>query len=103
MLAFEDKTQSVPEERTARMNFRTQPRIKEAIARAAALSGVDETAFTISSAYAAALKTIAAHERTVLQPVDYAPFFDAIDNPPAPSTALKDVFVRHAESVKRRT
>jgi uncharacterized protein (DUF1778 family) len=51
-----------------RMNFRTKPRIKAAIQRAAALAGLDDSAFTMQAAYQAARAVISAHEHTELQP-----------------------------------
>jgi uncharacterized protein (DUF1778 family) len=70
------------------MNFRTKPRIKIDIQQAAALSGVDNSVFTMSAAYQAALATIAAHEQTVLQPVDHDTFFAALDTMAAPTDAF---------------
>jgi uncharacterized protein (DUF1778 family) len=87
------------ERATERMNFRTKPRIKAAIQRAAALAGVDDSAFTMSAAYRAALETIAAHERTTLAPADHAAFFAALDAPPAPAEQLRAAFARHKATV----
>ncbi|OCW57771.1 DUF1778 domain-containing protein [Hoeflea olei] len=81
------------------MNFRTKPRIKRTIQQAAALSGVDDSVFTMSAAYQSALQTIAAHERTVLQPVDHAAFFTALDNPPEATDRLKAAFARHRTTI----
>jgi uncharacterized protein (DUF1778 family) len=102
MLAFHDKIAEVEERSSERMNFRTKPRIKQAIQRAAALSGVDDSVFTMNAAYQAAGETIAAHERTVLQPVDHQAFFAALDNPPAPSEKLRSAFNRHKETIATR-
>lgn len=99
MLAFTDETQRIDEPSSERMNFRTKPRIKKMIREAAALSGVDDSAFTLSAAYRAALETIAAHERTMLRPVDHAAFFAALDEPAEPSAALRAAFARHKEAV----
>jgi uncharacterized protein (DUF1778 family) len=99
MLAFHDETKAVDERSDARMNFRTKPRIKAAIQKAAALSGVDDSVFTMNAAYQAAMATIAAHERTQLQPVDHASFFAALDKPPAPTDALRQAFRRHRKTV----
>ncbi|KJF67627.1 type II toxin-antitoxin system TacA family antitoxin [Rhizobium nepotum] len=99
MLTFKDVTAEIDEPNTARMNFRTKERIKNAIHRAAALSGVDDSAFTINAAYQSAIETIAAHETTTLKPVDHQSFFDALDNPPAPTERLKAAFYRHGETV----
>ncbi|WAC47878.1 DUF1778 domain-containing protein [Asticcacaulis sp. SL142] len=99
MLAFNDATTEIDEPNSERMNFRTKARIKKAIQRAAALSGVDDSAFTLSAAYQSALATIAAHERTLLAPADHELFFAALDNPAAPTEALKAAFQRHKDTV----
>ncbi len=96
MPAIHDK---VDERSSERMNFRTKPRIKQAIQRAAALSGVDDSVFTMNAAYKSAMETIAAHERTMLQPVDHEAFFAALDNPPAPTDKLRAAVSRHRETI----
>lgn len=99
MLDFQNSAAAVDERSSERMHFRTKPRIKQAIQRAAALSGVDDSVFTINAAYRSAMETIAAHERTTLQPVDHAAFFAALDNPPAPTDKLRNAFTRHLETI----
>ncbi|MEW9856680.1 DUF1778 domain-containing protein [Novosphingobium sp. M1R2S20] len=82
--------ESVADERSSeRMAFRTKPRIRAAIRKAAALAGVHESAFAMGAAYKAAMETIAAHETTVLQPGDHAVFFAALDRPAAPNAKLR--------------
>lgn len=97
MLAFEDKTAQIAERNTERMHFRTKPHIKNAIQRAAALSGVDDTVFAMSAAYKAALETIDAHERITLSRADAEAFFAALDNPPPPTEALRKIAKRYHE------
>jgi uncharacterized protein (DUF1778 family) len=99
MGAIKDITTEINEPNSARMNFRTKERVKRAIQRAAALSGLDDSAFTINAAYQSAIATIAAHEATILQPADHQVFFDALDNPPAPADRLKEAFKRHGNTV----
>lgn len=99
MQAYHDEIGKVDERSTERMSFRTKPRIKETIQKAAALSGVDDSVFTMNAAYQAALATIAAHERTMLQPVDHEAFFAALDAPAAPTDALRAAFRRHSDTV----
>ncbi|MDB5580807.1 MAG: hypothetical protein JWR80_5983 [Bradyrhizobium sp.] len=99
MLAIHDKVSEVDERSSERMNFRTKPRIKQAIQRAAALSGMDDSVFTMNAAYKSAMETIAAHERTMLQPVDHEAFFAALDNPPAPTDKLRAAVTRHRETI----
>ena len=50
MLGFQDQVGAVEERSSERMNFRTKPRIKQAIQQAAALSGVDDAVFTMNAA-----------------------------------------------------
>lgn len=102
MLGFEDQVAAIDERSTERMNFRTKPRIKRAIQQAAALAGVDDSVFTMNAAYRSAMETIAAHERTSLQPVDHEAFFAALDTPPAPTDRLRTAFARHRETITSR-
>jgi len=102
MSAFKDSTAEIEEKATERMHFRAKPHIKRAIQRAAALSGVDDSVFTMTAAYDAALDTIARHERMVLQPEDCEVFFAALDNPPKPNAKLRAAFERHDRLVKSR-
>lgn len=92
--------ESNDERASERMNFRARPRIKKAIQRAAALAGMDDSAFTMNAAYRAALETIAAHERTVLSGEDAAAFLDALDNPPEPTQRLRDAYERHRATIR---
>ena len=91
------------EERSlVRMNFRTKPRIKATIQRAAALAGLDDSAFTMQAAYQAARAVIQAHEHTELQVMDHAAFFAALDQPAPALPALKAAFQRHHRTVLSR-
>jgi uncharacterized protein (DUF1778 family) len=87
------------ERSSERMNFRLKPRVKNAIQRAAALSGVDDSVFAMSAAYKSALETIAAHERTLLDKADLAAFFSALDRPAAPNERLKAATERHGRTI----
>jgi uncharacterized protein (DUF1778 family) len=102
MLGFEDQVGAIDERSSERMNFRTKPRIKRAIQQAAALSGVDDSVFTMNAAYRSAMETIAAHERTRLQPIDHEGFFAALDAPPPPTDRLRAAFARHRETIVGR-
>jgi uncharacterized protein (DUF1778 family) len=87
------------ERAVVRMNFRTKPRIKATIQRAAALAGLDDSAFTMQAAYQAARDVINAYERTELQGVDHAAFFAALDQPAPATPALRAAFQRHQRSI----
>lgn len=102
MRSLDDTIGDVDERSSERMNFRTKPRIKRAIQRAAALSGVDDSVFAMNAAYRQALETIAAHERTSLHAIDHAAFFAALDKPPAPTARLREAFERHGRTVRSR-
>lgn len=97
MQSFHNPADAINEPNDARMQFRTKPHVKEMIQRAAALAGVDDSAFMVSAAYQSALATIAAHEHTRLQPGDHEAFFSGLDNPPEPAPALKAAFKRYGE------
>jgi uncharacterized protein (DUF1778 family) len=95
MLAFNNPADAVDEPNDARMQFRTKARVKETIQRAAALSGVDDSAFMISAAYRSAMETIKAHEQTQLQAEDFHTFFTALDAPATPTAALQAAHARY--------
>ena len=93
MLAFEDSTVAVDEPKSARLDARTQPSVKDAISRAATLSGVEVSSFVVSAAYNAAQTTIKAHKMTVLESeANRVAFFGALENPPKPNERLKQAF-----------
>lgn len=102
MPAHHDATNAIDERSTERMSFRTKPRIKDAIQKAAALSGVDDSVFTMNAAYRAAMEAISAHEHTTLTPVDHDVFFAALDRPAAPSDKLRAAFARHKETIESK-
>jgi uncharacterized protein (DUF1778 family) len=99
MATTEAGSEPVPERATERMNFRTKPHIKRAIQKAAALSGLDDSAFVTNVAYQAALETIERHERLALSAADAEAFFAALDNPRPPTEALRSLMERHHSAV----
>ncbi len=100
MIAFGRPDDSVDEGKTARMEQRTRPHVKRAIQEAAALMGVDETAFVTGAAYERALAAIQAHERTVLAGEDRDVFLAALDNPPEPTRALREMAEHHKRLIE---
>ncbi len=102
MRAFQDTTKDTGERASERMNFRTKPHIKRTIQQAAALCGVDDSVFTMNAAYTSALAMIETHGRTMLDSVDHAAFFAALDNPPAPGSKLRDALERHRSRVSSK-
>lgn len=102
MLAFTDETRAISGNSTERMHFRTKAPIKATIQRAAALSGVDDSTFTMSAALREAERVIEAHEHTRIQEVDHAAFFAALDAPAEPAGALLDAAKRYKARVTSR-
>lgn len=100
MLSHNDATKSIDEPRTARMEQRTKPHVKTTIQRAAALLGVDETAFVTNSAYERARSTIDEHEKTVLAAEDRALFFAAMETPAKPTAAMREAVATHRRLIR---
>ena len=101
MLDFKDGAAAIEEPRTARMEQRTKPSVKAQIQLAAALLGVDETAFVTSAALDRARTTIADHERTVLSAEDRALVLAAFDVPSEPTPALREALALHRARMAR--
>jgi len=101
-MVADNAPRDLEERNSERMNFRTKPRIRQAIQHAAALSGMDDSAFALDAAYRAALDVIERHERTKLKPEDYEAFFSALDRPPEPNARLRAAFERHRRTVTSR-
>lgn len=99
MLGATELASSTTEKSNARLNIRTKASIKAAIEKAAELSGMDLSTFTTNAALLRAQDVIAAHERTVLAPVDHAAFFDALERPAAPTPKLLAATRLHKEMV----
>ena len=94
MLDLSDVTALIDEPKSARMEQRTKPHVKAQIQLAAALLGVDETTFVTASAYERARAAIADHQRTVLYERDRDALLAALDTPPEPTHALRNVMAR---------
>lgn len=101
MLDFKDGSAAIEEPKTARMEQRTKPSVKAQIQWAAALLGVDETAFVTSAALDRARITIADHERTVLSAEDREVVLAAFDVPPEPTPAFREAVALHRARVTR--
>ncbi|MFQ6018990.1 MAG: DUF1778 domain-containing protein [Kiloniellaceae bacterium] len=95
MLPIKDGTEALGEPKSARMEQRTKPHVKATIEQAAALMGVDATSFVTNAAYERAQETISAHERTVLSAEDRDVFLAALENPSAPTEALRAALRSH--------
>jgi uncharacterized protein (DUF1778 family) len=101
-VSSEFESRGSEEHSLVRMNFRTKPRIKATIQRAAALAGLDDSAFTMQAAYQAARAVISSHEITELKEIDHAALFAALDQPAPATPALNAAFQRHQRTVVSR-
>ncbi len=99
MLAFRDTTAHVREPKSARLEQRTKPRVKEAIERAANTLGVDTSDFIISAAYKEAMTTLEAYSRTTLDRESNSAFFSAIDRITGPNAAMKELMNHYERTV----
>lgn len=99
MLSFTDKTAAIDEPKSTRMEQRTKPHVKREIQAAAALLGIDETAFVTDAAYAKARAVIRDHERTRLTGEDRDVLLAALDAPAEPTVALREAFGLHRKIV----
>ena len=100
MLSHDDSTRHIKESRSARMEQRMKPQVKKTIQRAAALLGVDETAFVTNSAYERARAAIEDHERTLVAGEDRAVFFAALEKPAEPTPALLEAVAAHRRLIR---
>lgn len=101
MLTFRNPAAAVNGPKTARMEQRTKPRVKEQIRHAASLLGIDETTFVTGAALERAQATIAEHERTVLSAHDRDAILAALEAPAEPTDALRHAMALHTARVDR--
>ncbi len=78
------------------LNLRIDRPTRDLIDRAAGLSGQTRTDFMLMSARERATDVLLNQTLFVLEKPEWDAFMDALDNPPAPSPALKDLLARKA-------
>jgi len=91
MLAYDDPTAPIAERKSARMEQRVKPRVKQTIEQAAAMLGVDVAEFVANEAFRSAEGVLARQEVTRLTPDDRAAILALLRTPPAPPPALVDL------------
>lgn len=72
---------------------------KQKLEKAASHSHKKLSEFVLSQSLAAAESIISEHEQISLSNTDWALFLDALENPPAKNTKLKQALVLHKKSV----
>ncbi len=85
--------------RTARLEVRTIPDVRDQIERAAALQGRSVSDFVVTAALEAAQKAIETTEIIHLSREASIAFAKAILDPPEPTEALREAFRRHRELI----
>lgn len=74
-----------------RIEVRTNKEVKSFIQRAAESLGMTLSAFVSQQSYEAAKRVLAEHEALILRDKDRVLFFEALNAPPKPNKALKDL------------
>ncbi|MCB1658466.1 MAG: DUF1778 domain-containing protein [Pseudomonadales bacterium] len=74
-----------------RIHLRASFEAKQTIEQAAALSGVSVSAFVLEHAYQAARKAILEQQQIRLSREDWEALEKALDNPPPPTQAMRDL------------
>ena len=91
-------TETVKQER---MHIRLDALSKLKLERAAAYAHKSLSEFVLGQALNAADKVIHEHETLTLNEADWEVFLDALEDPPEPSTKLKQAFAEHKKRVRR--
>lgn len=99
MLAFKDETLAIDEPKNVRLEQRTKPHVKAQIQQAAALLGIDETAFVTTTAYERARAVIQDHQRTILTTEDAEAFLALLDNSAPVAKARRESAELHEQMV----
>lgn len=84
-----------------RMDFRLSPDHKALIEKAAAYSGESLTGFAVATLVSEARRILREHETVALSARDRDRFLALLDNPPAPSDALRRAARRHRDLIVR--
>jgi uncharacterized protein (DUF1778 family) len=84
-----------------RMDFRLSRVHKALIEKAAAYSGESLTGFAVATLVSEARRIVREHETVALSGRDRDRFLALLDNPPAPSGALRRAARRHRDLVVR--
>jgi uncharacterized protein (DUF1778 family) len=93
--------QTGAEAKSERLNARITPSAKALLEQASHLEGRSVTDFVVAKATEAAIRTIAEHERIVLEAQERERFFAALLEPPRPTEAAREAVKRYREVFPR--
>jgi uncharacterized protein (DUF1778 family) len=82
-----------------RMHLRIDAKTKQKLERAAAYADTTISDFVLANAVAAANRVIESREKITLPERDWAAFYAALLDPPAPNKKLRDAARRYRERV----
>ena len=91
MMAIPPAKQQKGALKDARMEFKTTEDLKNLLTQAAALNGLDLTAFVMNAATERAVSVIREHSTLTLSAQGQARFQALLDTPPAPSASLREL------------
>ena len=80
---------------SARINLRTSVEANAMIERAANLMGTTVSSFMLQNAFEAARRIVSETDTLLLTQRDFEAFTAAIENPPKPNAALRELMSRH--------
>jgi uncharacterized protein (DUF1778 family) len=80
--------------RDATINLRVSANVRDLIDTAATMSGTTRTEFVLESARRRAIDVMLDQRLFALEPGEWRAFNRALDNPPLPNPALKDLMAR---------
>lgn len=86
---------------SSRLDFRIAPENKQVIEKAALLNGQTVSDFAVSTLLKSAREVLEHHEQTKLSDRDRDLFLEMLDNPPAPSEALRQAVENYRQRVKK--
>ena len=91
VLNFSDVAASTDEKATDSIEMQVRPSDKERVLRAAELTGVEFTTFVWASAAKEAERVLREHQITTLSERERQMLLEALDNPPPPTPAARDM------------
>jgi uncharacterized protein (DUF1778 family) len=90
----------VSEKKSGRLSMRVDEATKAILEQAASLEGLSVTSFVLRQATLGARSVISEHDRLVLSDRDRDTFVALLDNPPAPTEALRRAARRHKQLIQ---
>ena len=87
------------EAKNERLQVRLNAEAKTVLQRAANYRHKTVSQFVLTTALAEAEKVIRENEAVALSAADWKVFYDALSNPPAPNTALRNAFAKYNKAV----